>query len=129
MNKKSDDNCLTLQDYYQNSCRLRLVDVSAFLDIYMAASFIVFAPLFFNILPMGVPTVTPVEFFFNICFPIGTLAFLWCTKLALQTREWRMLSFDLIKLVFPPLFAILCCWFMNMEVSPHSIWWLGFLPK
>lgn len=127
MKEKLDKNCSTLQDYYQNNRKLVLVEVSGFLNIYLVVSGLIFSPMFFDILPMGVPTVAPLEFFLNYCFPIGALAFLWGTKLALNTKEWRMLSFNLVKFVFPFLLAIICCWFMDIEVSPDRIWWLRFL--
>ena len=128
MNKKLDKEGLTLQDYYQDNHKLRLVDVSKLLNGYLVVSVITFFPMFFdgNSLLIGGPTlVAPLEFFLNICFPIGALVFFWCTKLALKTKEWQMFSFNLVKFVFPFLIAIKYHWFLDIEASSYSIWWLS----
>ncbi len=132
MNENPAQENLTLQDCYQSIQKSRLSKFSKFLNGYLVISFLPFIPIFCenSEILCGNAAVAPFEFFFNICFPAGFIAFLWGTKLALNFKEWLQLSLNLVKFLFPLPFVIqyyLVLQMMNLEVSPYSIWWLSIV--
>ena len=123
---------LTLQDYYQGIQKSRLLKISKILNVYLVLSLLTFISIFFGdekIVCANV-MVAPFDFFSNICLPLGFLSFLWGVKLALNLKEWRILSFNLVKFVLPAPLVIQYYWIlqkMNLEIPFYSIWWLSFL--
>jgi hypothetical protein len=132
VNEKLEHENLTLQEHYQGIQKSRLLKISKILNGYLILSVLNFIPIFCGTsnIVCGNAMVAPFDFFFNICFPIGFLSFLWGAKLAVNLKEWRKFSFNLVKFAFPFPFVIqyyLVLQMMNLEVQFYSIWWLSFL--
>jgi len=133
MNETIEQKNLTLQDYYQGIQRSRLLKISKILNGYLVISILNFIYIAWsdNKIICGNAMVAPLDFFLNICFPIGFLSLCWGTKLALNLKEWQKFSFNLIKFILPFPLAIEYYWIlkaMNLEYSFfYSIWWLSFL--
>ena len=121
----------TLQDYYRSKHELGLAKASkvltVLLTVYMVVSVVIFRPMFIGSGFGGWTYQDPLKFFLNFCFPIGFFVFLWSTKLAINNKEWRRLSLNLIIFVVSLLFALKYYWFLqtiNAEFLPDYIWWL-----
>lgn len=118
--------------YHQDVRKSRLSNISKILNGYLVISVLIFIPIFFNDSDVlcGNEMVAPFELFFNLCFPVGFIAFIWGAKLALNLKEWLKLAFNSAKFAFPLAAAIAyyqILQMMNLEVTLSSIWWLGFL--
>lgn len=119
-------------NYDQGILKSRLSKLSNILNGYLAVSVLIFIPIFCDNSETlcGNAMLAPFEFFFNFCFPLGLAAFLMGTKLAINLNEWWKFFFNLGKFTLPIPFVIQyfrVLQMMNLEVSPYSIWWLGFL--
>lgn len=131
MNEKLEEKLLTLQDYYISIRRSRLAKASKILNGYLVISVLNFVQIFgdHSSTRCANVIVDPLEQYLNICLPIGFLAFLWSTKLAINLKEWRLLSINLAKLLLPFPLAVknyLIISFMNIEMC-NLIWWPDFL--
>lgn len=130
MNENLEQENSTLRDSCQSIQKSRLMKISRILNGYLVISVLIFLPAFGNDseIVCGNEMVAPFELFSSICLPIGFIAFLWGTKLAVTLKEWRKFIFNLVKFAGPlPLviqyYQVLQM--MNLEIP--SAWWLGFL--